>query len=150
MANYNFNKDILLGEDGEATVVKYLESKGGKLVTDNKNNEYDVIINYKGNEIKYEIKTDVFCTDKLDTGNLFIEFECRGKPSGITVTKAKWFVTYYKHLGEIWFIETDKLLELINRKSFRTTKQSGDVGSNTKGYLINRKRYKELFKVKYV
>ena len=63
MANYNFKKDIKIGEDGEGTVVAYLESKGAKLINDNKNNEYDVIMEYGGEQIKYEIKTDLGLID---------------------------------------------------------------------------------------
>jgi hypothetical protein len=29
-----------------------------------------------------------------------------GKASGIETSKAKWFVTYFKYLNEIWFITT--------------------------------------------
>ena len=39
---------------------------------------------------KIEVKTE---RDKwMTTGNIAIEFECRGKPSGIAVTEAKWWV----------------------------------------------------------
>ena len=92
-----------------------------------------------------EIKTDVFCKPHNDTGNIFVEFECRGKESGIMVTEAKWFVTYFKHLNEIWYIKTSELLSLIETSNFRTTQFSGDSGSNTKGYLIPRYAFKEKF-----
>ena len=39
---------------------------------------------------KIEVKTE---RDKwMETGNICIEFRCRGKPSGIAVTEAKWWV----------------------------------------------------------
>jgi hypothetical protein len=116
-----------------------------------------------GKEVKFEIKTDVWCvppktiqmpfgpvTTSSDAGNMFIEFECRGKPSGIVVTKADIFITYFKHYNEIWYIPTFNLIELIASEGFQTTEQSGDEGSNTKGYLIPREEYKEHFKIRKI
>jgi len=145
MANYNFKKDLIIGENGENTVANDLIKMGGKLISDNKNNKFDLMIQKNGENIKYEIKTDVFCKPHNDTGNIFVEFECRGKESGIMVTEAKWFVTYFKHLNEIWYIKTSELLSLIETSNFRTTQFSGDSGSNTKGYLIPRYAFKEKF-----
>ena len=42
MAEYNFNKDIILGEKGEDQVIKDLLSLGGKLMTKNDNNKLPV------------------------------------------------------------------------------------------------------------
>jgi hypothetical protein len=148
MGNYNFNKDLIIGEQGERTVTQDLESIGAKLITDNKNNSHDLIVEKNGIQLKYEIKTDVFCFPQFDTGNMFIEFECRGKKSGIEVTTADWFVMYYKYLKEIWYIKTDELKKLINDNQFFETEFSGDQNSNTKGYLIPREQYKKHFIVR--
>ena len=150
MANYKFSEDIIDGEDGEKTVLTDLISIGGKLISDNKNYKYDLLISKDGQLITYEIKTDVYCTPKRDTGNMFVEFECRGKQSGIFVSEAKWFVTFYKALNEIWYIKTIDLLNLIKNETFRTTEQSGDYGSNTKGYLIPRNKFKEHFIIRKI
>ena len=74
MAEYNFSKDIVVGENGESVVVKDLESIGGIFIQDNKDNKFDIIMNINEQDIKYEIKTDVFCKPENDTGNLFIEY----------------------------------------------------------------------------
>ena len=148
MAEYNFKNDLNLGEIGEQNVIDYLISNGGKLITKNNDNKYDTIIEYNGEQIKYEIKTDVFCEPNFDTGNIFIEVECRGKESGLSVTEAKWFVTYFLYLNEIWFIETNKLKKLLIENDFPLSEQNGDLNSNTKGYLIKRKDIQENFKIK--
>ena len=150
MGNYNFKKDILIGEEGENIVIEYLESKGAKLISKNKNNSHDTILEFNNEKISYEIKTDVYCTPEKDTGNIFIEYECRNKPSGIEVTQAKWFVYYFKFLNQIWFIKTEDLKNLILNNKFKQTVQSGDEGSNTKGYLIKRNKFKEYFIVTFV
>jgi hypothetical protein len=156
MANYNFKKDINIGEAGEAIVKLDLESIGGVFISDNKDNKYDLLMDmplrgesgYK--KVSYEIKTDVFCKPYLDTGNIFIEFECRGSDSGISVSEADWFVTYFQHFREIWYIKTDKLKKLIINNDFKKTELSGDLNSNTKGYLIPRYQFKKYFKVRTI
>jgi hypothetical protein len=124
-----------------------LESKGGKFIDSNNDNKYDIKMIVKGNEKTYEIKTDVKCAPLFDTGNIFIEYESRGKASGIAVTQADWFVTYFKYLNEIWFIKSDDLRNLIKQNDFPVFKDAGDIGSATHGYLINRKKFKEYFHV---
>lgn len=163
--DYNFRKDIKDGEKGEKIITNYLESYGFKLLSDNKNNKYDLLmLTDKKVETTIEVKTDVYCfptkteiiegvSTKIsgrDTGNMFIEFECRKKPSGIAVTEARWFVYYYPHLNEAWFISVSELKKLIKENNFRTTEFSGDKGSGTKGYLIRRKDFTGDFKVRKI
>jgi len=150
MANYDFKKDIIEGEDGEQIVLQDLIQMGAKFISDNKNNKYDLLISKNDKYLTYEIKTDVYCTPELDTGNMFIEFECRGKESGIMVSEATWFATYYKGLNEIWYIKTEDLLNLVQTELLRTTKQSGDSGSNTKGYLLPRNKYRDQFIIRTI
>jgi hypothetical protein len=147
MANLNFKSDLKLGNDGETTLIKYLESKGGKFINSNNDSKYDIKMLIKGKEKTYEIKTDVKCAPLFDTGNIFIEYESRGKKSGISVTQADWFVTYFKFLNEIWFIKSEQLRKLINDNEFPVFKDAGDIGSATHGYLINRRKFKEFFHV---
>ena len=147
MANLDFRTDLKLGNDGEETIIKYLMSKGCLYVDSNDDNRYDRKMIVKGVETTYEIKTDVKCAPLFDTGNIFIEYESRGKASGIVVTEADWFVTYFKYLNEAWFIKSDKLKQLINENDFPTFKDAGDIGSATHGYLIKRKDFKQHFYV---
>lgn len=155
MANYNFNKDIIEGKKGEHTVTNILLDNipNTKLIQqDNDTSEYDVIIESTITNIQYkvEIKTDVYCTLSRDTGNMFIEYECRGKPSGIEVTLSDLFVMYYPYLKQVWTIPTPKLKELLKKplnSLIRDCSMAGDDGSNTKGYLIPRYEYKRYFKI---
>jgi hypothetical protein len=147
MANLDFRKDLKLGNEGEVVVTDFLESKGHKYVDSNNDNKYDVKMITNGKETTYEIKTDVKCAPLFDTGNIFIEFESRGKASGIAVTQAKWFVTYFRYLNELWFIKSNDLRTLIENNEFQVFYDAGDVGSATHGYLINRKQFKKHFNV---
>jgi hypothetical protein len=142
--SYNFKKDIILGEEGEEFIKEFLIKKDFVFISDNKNNNFDLIMSYEGREFKYEIKTDVLISKENDTGNLVVEFESRNKPSGISITKADYFVYFIPKLGEIWNIRVDKLKELINKNNFKKV-IGGDVGSNTKMYLIKREKFKNHF-----
>jgi len=147
MAHYNFRKDLNEGNKGENLVIEHLKKLGSTLISKNNDNRYDAIVERNGERIKYEIKTDIFCEPTNDSGNIFVEVECRGKASGIMVTEAVWFVTYYKELEEIWYIKTKDLLHLIetNKKNFFFKENAGDKGSNTKGWLVPRWKFTEDF-----
>jgi len=147
MANLNFNQDLVLGNSGEIIIKEFLETKGCEFINLNDDNQYDLKMKKNNTEITYEIKTDVLVAPIYDTGNIFIEFESRGKKSGISVTKSDWFVTYFKYLKEIWFIKSETLKNLIQENEFPIFYDAGDVGSATHGYLIKRKDFKEYFHV---
>ena len=150
--DYNFNTDITVGERGEEVIKRYLESIGGKVLYENKDINFDLVVlfNQTAAVNTYEIKTDVYCKPHNDTGNMFIEYECRGKASGIMASKADWFVTYYPYLNQVWFIKISELKNLIKYNNFRETSFYGDIGSNTKGYLIPRQAYKRFFKIRTI
>ena len=150
MANYDFNEDIIIGEAGEQIIVNDLTKMGAKFIQFNKDNKYDLSMNVNGEIITYEIKTDVFIRPENDTMNMFIEKECRGKSSGIEVTQAKWFVTYFKHIHEVWYIKTETLKELIAKNNFKITSNSGDHNSKTSGYLIPRLDFKKHFIIRAI
>ena len=102
-------------------------------------------MSYKETPVSYEIKTDVY----KDTGNMLIEFESRGKPSGIKKTEATLFVYFYYHLKEAWRITSDDLKTLIKANDFRVV-NCGDYNSDTWGYLIPRDFVKDSFVVRKV
>jgi hypothetical protein len=147
MANLDFKTDLKLGNDGEDIIINFLSKKGCEYIDSNYDNKYDLKMLKNGVETTYEIKTDVKCAPLFDTGNIFIEYESRGKASGISVTEADWFVTHFLYLKEIWFIKSDKLRNLIQENNFPIFYDAGDVGSATHGYLIKRKDFKKYFHV---
>ena len=151
MAHLNFDDDLLIGKEGEKTVVGYLNRfHHATLVSYNNTKEYDALVFFDRpspfgvGHITLEIKTDVLISPKRDTGNLFIETECRDKISGIQVTEADWFLYYLKHFDELWVITPPKLLALIRTGRFPSA-GGGDKGSGTKGILIPREQEEAHF-----
>ena len=141
---YNFSKDIYTGVKGEVYIRVYLEKLGFVFIDICKDNRYDLKMSYLGKIYTYEIKTDVY---PRDTGNLVIEFECRGKNSGINVTQADYFTTYFPHLKEIWNIRCNILKKLIQDTNPHIFSQSGDSGSNTKLYRLKKEEVRQYFKI---
>lgn len=80
----DFDLDLSTGETGEQTVKEILLCE------------------------RVEVKTD-FMTK--NTGNIAVEFESRGKPSGISVTKADHWVFHIPNRCTI-IVETNRLKEL--------------------------------------
>jgi hypothetical protein len=143
VGKYNFKKDLKTGKKGEDKIVEFLEDKGFKFKNRNNDKTYDLLMEWRGREIKYEIKTDVY---PKDTGNMVIEFESRGKESGIQVCKSDYFVYYYAHQDEIWIIKTKDLKKLIKENTLRYV-VGGDWGSNTKMWIIKKTDFRSWFKV---
>lgn len=164
MGNYNFSLDLPVGELGEKVLETYfVDTYKAKFVAKSEGSElkfWDIKFNFPSTgDVTYEVKTDVYVVPPRrlpnglyamgnDTGNIFIEFESRGKNTGINVTKADWWTYIFYYLNEIWFIKVEDLKQLIEENDFKQTTQSGDEGSNTRGYLIPREQFREKFLVK--
>ena len=79
-----------------------------------------------------EVKRDL---KALITGNIYVEYESRGKKSGITTSEADWYV-YVLSDAQLIIIETCKLKK-IARKYVGTERDKKGGDSNTsKGVLI--------------
>jgi hypothetical protein len=156
-----FNKDKLVGEIGESLGKQYVEQLGYTFISgppQSIQKEYDLLCSY-GEKIKtVECKVDTRCKPPTeyyckitkrthilepDTGNIFIEFESRGKQSGIITTKSDiWFYAFY-YLKEIWTIPTPKLRKLIKENNFGVGR-GGDKNTSL-GYLIPKNKFIEHF-----
>lgn len=98
--------------------------------------DYDFIIDDK---IKIEVKSD---TSASRTGNLAIEYECNGKPSGISSTKADYYVYFINHPDhdEVYLIPIKDLVDICKSKGFKV---SGGDGNRSRMYLVKKEFYKK-------
>ena len=89
---------------------------------------------------RIEVKRDFRA---LETGNIFIEYESRGKPSGLATTQADYWC-YWLSDYHCVLIKTEKLKELC-RKSLYTKKDvlGGDFDTS-KGIILPIKKLVEL------
>jgi hypothetical protein len=109
---YNkFEKDLAQGKKYEVESLNYLdydtyEMKEGYF------KEYDLTIFKDGTPTKIEVKSD---RQASTTGNMAIEYECKNKPSGLSATKADYWIYFvvHKDKDECYKIPTDELRELV-------------------------------------
>jgi hypothetical protein len=139
--------DLKQGEWGEKIIAEFFEKRGYEILDFNKTGEYDILIK-KDFEIRLEIKTDrwEFFNEKI-TNNIFLEVSCSGKPSGITNSKADFFIYFFPDWDIFYTISMSKARELLNygiRKSY-----SGD-GGRVIGYTINRFDFSDWFKIQEI
>ncbi len=147
----SFWSDLRKGNETEIKISFLYENNGYTRVEKRDDGKYDLLLQKDDIMKSFEVKTDFYVKSDKDE-NIFVEYEYKNRPSGISTTEADWWVNYFYNLKEVWYITTEDLRNLIEEYTFLTTYQSGDDGSNTRGYLIprNEKEIKKYFKVKKI
>jgi len=134
----DFHKDLSRAIETERHVAliiaKALSCEAIEFRNDNK---YDVAFkrNKDGSIFTVEIKED-FGANR--TGNIAIEYSCRGKDSGITVSQADFYL-YKVHTSsgiKHFMMRTETLKRAIREKKFFRSVNGGDKGSNSLCYLF--------------
>ena len=155
MSRKRFNKDVIKGKEGECYFVLHLLKNN--FVTKLKFRDYkiwDIEAQVDGKNVTYEIKRDDFSWELLQGkkiiendgwGTLFIEFESRGEPSGIAVTKADYFVIVVKKMKQLWVIPTKNLKRIISMLE-KKTKRGGDYGTSN-AYLLPKELTRKYFEI---
>ncbi len=142
MPNYNYAKDKPIANKTEMQVADIICSKTGYALEEvGKDHKYDLkFYRFKSLVEKevftVEVKEDFTCKT---TGNVGLEFECRGKPSGISTSEANYYCyKIHEPSGKIglYLIKTKDLKTLITDKLYKRIINGGDVGSNSMNYLF--------------
>jgi hypothetical protein len=90
--------------------------------------DWDVsVTNLSGKEVTFESKADTYAAR---TKAIAVEFECRGRPSGISTTKARYWWHWVVGTRDYYIIPTSKLREMIRECKFMTIKSGGDDGKS--------------------
>ena len=145
------------GHKGEEAVRHFCETVLDlRFIRYNDDSAFDILFrDDEYNLITYEVKTDLFEKnwDEDGTGNMAIEYKCRGKKSGIRKTKAMYFAYYIPNVRDkqLWVIEVEDLKNLLKtcvskRVSGGETYYDSDE-KVTRCFLIDRYRYKKHFDV---
>jgi len=146
--NYDFDKDLPIAQATEKQVANFLVEKAKMtFVHDNDDNKYDLMMKTQGGKsITIEVKEDFSCQR---TGNVGVEFECRGKPSGIEVSQADAYL-YKVHEPDgrkgLYVIATKNLKKMIREEQYFRIVCGGDPGSNSMNYLFRLDVVKNNFK----
>lgn len=86
-----------------------------------------------GGEVKVEVKRD----DKwpLRTGNVFVEVEYLGEPSGIETTEAEYWIHFWRP-GRAFIMETKELKKLVDKALKSGKRVSGGDKMYAQGALV--------------
>jgi hypothetical protein len=84
-------------------------------------------------EKKIEVKYDKIA---LETGRVFVEFECRGNPSGITTTEADFWAFVFMN-SIIILISKQRLVALCNDAYNNNKMVNGGDNNASRGFLID-------------
>lgn len=100
---------------------------------------YDLAVGQMGEKALAEILSDKLIEVKTDlqtqkTGNVFIEYESRNKPSGIATTQADYWCFKISE-SQLILIKTIKL-KSIARKFYKTHSIVGGDSDTSKGILL--------------
>jgi hypothetical protein len=137
MPNYNFRKDLPIAKQTEKEVAQFLtDCYGAHILGFDDTNRYDFLMQIEDKLIRIEVKEDFMCEK---TGNVGLEYECRGKPSGLAVSEADYYI-YKLHTKDHGIVyvrhSTAKLKEMIEKKLYSRIVNGGDKGSNSMNYLF--------------
>lgn len=101
----SFHRDLAFGQAGEELVIESFSRNGWKVEHRERTARYDFEMTHErdGDFLLVEVKTE---PSALRWGNVFLEYECRGKPSGILASDSDVYV----------FIIGDRLLSCWRRE----------------------------------
>tara|TARA_R100000808_G_scaffold2414_2_gene9658 strand:+ start:301 stop:807 length:507 start_codon:yes stop_codon:yes gene_type:complete len=155
--NNNFEKDLADGHKGEEAVRHFVETvMHKKWIKYNDDANYDILFQNEYEEpVTFEVKTDLWekNMDSGGSGNMVIEYKCRGKKSGIRKTKATYFAYYIPNIRDrqLWVITVENLKKLIKNNRFKRVNGGETYYDNdekvTRCFLIDRYRYRRSFDV---
>lgn len=144
MGYYNFDNDYKKSETCAKESIDILKILNTKLIGTCHTEDYDIKVQHENNiEKTIEIKEDFECHK---TGNIAVEHQCRGKKSGIEVTKADFYI-YKVHESDgchFYLMKTSELKRIIKDIKYVHDVWGGDPGSGTKMYLF---RLEEIQKI---
>ena len=133
----NWEEDLKKGEEIEYKLLEYLQKKYPKAYKMEGNfKDFDIEVPEK--DIKIEVKRDI---GSQESGNFFIEYECNYKPSGISTSKANYWVIYDEGSYTWVKISVLKSICLIYGNTWKGFPNGGL--STVGGYLIPKHTLKE-------
>ena len=139
MAHYNFHDDLQDGHRAEREVIDLLRHFPD--ITDLEQSAgrgYDISCRYRERTVTFEVKYDIAVER---TGNVAIEYESRGKPTGIAITEADYWV--YKFLGQFFVFRTSVLRKKIfEERAYDRQATGGDPGSKTRMFLVEAGKFR--------
>jgi len=136
MPNYDFNKDLPIARKTEREIASLIEKHyNAKVIAYGHGSAYDIKAVVNGKTFTFEVKEDFTCER---TNNVGVEYASWGRPAGISVSKADYYV-YKIHTRwgiKIFIFKTQAIKNMIAREEYHRIVNGGDTGSNSMNYLF--------------
>jgi hypothetical protein len=117
-----FRADLELGEEWQRRFLYLVQWDTCEIAKGNFK-DWDIKLTHEGTDIYIEVKYD---RRAETTRNLAIEFECSGQPSGVSATKADYWVHFVKNSPFYYMIPIEDLRKAIEEKKYTRTVKGGD------------------------
>ncbi len=134
-----FTEDLILGELYQKRFLQLIEFDESEMAKGNFK-PWDLRIIHKNEQIFFEVKADKAASR---TGNLAIEFECSGRPSGVNVTSCDYWIHFVVGKNRYYMIPIMDLRQAIADKKFSKIVKGGD-GYRAQMYLFNENVFEEF------
>lgn len=134
MALSKFRSDLAVGHKGEIVVAKVLKKKYGaaRFSRQDSDKTFDFRLFYADGDVQtYEVKTDL---KSATTGNLYLEYSCSNKDSGLTTTKASRWAILIPHAKQIFVFCPKKMVKYLGGSAHKSIKGGDRRAVN--GYVV--------------
>lgn len=129
-----FADDKAFGEAGESRALLYIDYDTYEAAPRRRFKDWDFFTVKNGKRTYWEAKTDRF-THR--SGNIVIEFESSGEPSGIAATKADKWIYLLDGEPTIFIIPTADLKQMIEDNKYHSIRHIAERGKNS-AYFFDR------------
>jgi len=102
-----FKEDLKFGHVYERRALDFFKFENFEF---NDTGAYDILLDKR---VKIEVKADRLA---YATGNLAVEYECRDKPSGISISEAHYYIFFVIHRNaedDVYIIPTEHLKRMV-------------------------------------
>lgn len=137
----NFEKDLAIGEKAELFIAGLLSKECPTIGKIQGYNIYKDLFDKSG--YSAEVKFD---RESKKTGNVAIEYRYKGKPSGISTSKAyEWIIIYFNHEWIYSRIERVRLMAFVKANFEHLKKVKGGDNNQSSLVLIGTPLFSETF-----
>ena len=127
------------GDEGERMALEYLEYDAYERAPKRQFRDWDFWIERAGKKQYWEVKRD---RRTHVTGNVVIEYQSNGQPSGISATRADFWMYIIDDEPTIFIIPVRKLRQMIRDRQFDSIRRIAEGGKNV-AYFFNRSVLKD-------
>lgn len=133
-----FKQDLAFGKKYEILSTCFTDYDRVVLAPEKKFKAFDYYTVKNNKRVAFEVKADKLA---YRTGNLPIEFQCNNKPSGLTATKADYWIIFAVDANgkyEVYKFPVNELKELVLKENCR--KVNGGDGWRARMYLLKKSK----------